>query len=255
MTKLVHLRYLICADFEKVYDLSPVFVGGRHKTSEHVSEYYTFDWASSEKSGFDEQLLYVDKVLFELVSRLLKFKDLLNEVKPDLNFEILLNDVKGVKKITYNEMLAQYLAKNPKDTEVLEQYHLPERIISFAHSTHGDYLWVTEFPETFKQFYCDTTEVGGKNVVMSSELWWRGTKVASVSFSGSDHQKTLSRIKMLGLNPKSFKTYLNSIQLASAEAYLGSLYIERLMMVILDLDNMKESLMFPRATQGTVLDP
>ena len=95
----------------------------------------------------------------------------------------------------------------------------------------------------------------GRNVVLASELWWNGIKVASISFSNSDYEKTRARIKFLGLDLKNFKVYLNSIQLGSSEAYLGSLYIERLMMVLLNIDNMKETLMFPRAAQGTVLDP
>jgi len=124
-----------------------------------------------------------------------------------------------------------------------------------AHSHFGKYIWVTEFPEKFKQFYCDTAVKNGDNIVLSSELWWNKVKVASVSFSGSDFQKSFKRIKFLGLDTKSFKTYLKAINLASSEAYLGSLYIERLMMVFLEIDNMKEVLMFPRSPQGTVMDP
>lgn len=254
MTKLVHLRYLICADFEKVYDLSPVFVGGRHRTSSHVSEYYTFDWASSEKTEFADHLRYVNKILFELISRLSKFENSSN-LSVNLKTKSLLKEIQNVKILTYHKLMQRYIIESPEDKKVLEQYHLPARVIKFAHSLYGRCLWVTEFPEKSKQFYCDTITVDNKDVVSASELWWNSTKVASVSFSNSNHKKTLNRIKMLGLNPKNFKTYLNSIQLASAEAYLGSLYIERLMMVILNIDNMKETLIFPRAAQGTVLDP
>jgi len=119
----------------------------------------------------------------------------------------------------------------------------------------GPYFWLSEFPENFKQFYCNTSKKNGKSVVQASELWWNGVKSASVSFSNSSYEKTLGRIKLLGLDPNNFKTYLDAIRLGSSEAYLGSLYIERLMMVLLEIDNMKETLMFPRAAQGTVLDP
>jgi aspartyl-tRNA synthetase len=254
MTKLVHLRHLICADFEKVYDLSPVFVGGKHKTSAHVSEYYTFDWANSEKTEFSGQLRHINKILFDLVSNLSKLENSSGLIVSSKK-KLLLEEIKSTNIVTYRELMRQYIIENPGDKKTLEQHHLPDRVIEFAHRLYGRYLWVTEFPEKFKQFYCDTIEVNDENVVLASDLWWNKVKVASVSFSNSDYKKTLKRIGMLGLNRKNFKNYLNSIQLGSPEAYLGSLYIERLMMVILGINNIKDALMFPRAAQGTVLDP
>jgi len=254
MTKLVHLRYLICSDFEKVYDSSPVFVAGQQNTPNHIAEYHTFDWATSERVNFDKYLLCVDNILSELITKLLQF---IKSASIEINFECesLLEEIKHVKVVTYTELVDRYLTKYPEDKKILEQFHLPGRVISFAHNCYGNYYWVTEFPEKFKQFYCETISRNDKNIVLSSELWWRNVKVGSVSFSNSDNQKTLDRIKLLGLTPKNFKTYLDAINLASPEAYLGSLYIERLMMVLLNIDNIKETLMFPRAARGTVLDP
>ena len=254
MTKLVHLRYLICSDFEKVYDLSPVFVAGQQNTPSHISEYHTFDWATSEQISFNKYLQSVDKILSELITKLLQSTKS-TDLKINFEYGSLLEDIKHVKVVTYTKLADQYLTKYPDDKKILEQFHLPGRVVSFAHDCYGKYFWVTEFPEKFKQFYCDTINKGSKNVVLSSELWWRNVKVGSVSFSSSDYQKTLGRIKLLGLEPKNFKTYLNATDFASSDAYLGSLYIERLMMVLLNIENIKETVMFPRATRGTVLDP
>lgn len=252
MTKLVHLRYLICSDFGKVFDLSPVFVGGQHKTSSHVAEYYTFDWASSETTDFNKHLGFVNEIVSKMLLMLSKSAF---DIEFGLDIGTLSKQIKKMKVVPYYELMDRYVNANPKDEEVLEQFHLSGKVIDYAHKKYGQYIWITEFPESFKQFYCDTKESGDKTVVQASELWWNGIKVASVSFSNSDYEKSLDRIKFLGLNPKNFETYLNSIQLGSSEAYLGSLYIERLMMVLLKIDNMKETLMFPRAAQGTLLDP
>lgn len=254
MTKLVHLRYLICSDFEKVYDLSPVFVAGQQNTLNHISEYHTFDWATSEQVNYNKYLQSVDKILSELITKLLQFIESV-DLKINFEYELLLKEIKHVKVVTYAELTEQYLAKYSEDKKILEQFHLPGRVISFAHDCYGKYFWVTEFPEKFKQFYCDTKKRSDKNVVLSSELWWRNVKVGSVSFSSSNYQKTLGRIKLLELDPKNFEIYLDAINLASSDAYLGSLYIGRLMMVLLNIENIKETAMFPRATRGTVLDP
>ncbi len=254
MTKLVHLRYLICSDFQKVYDLSPVFVGGSHNTSSHVAEYYTFDWASSERIDFLSYIKSVDNVLSNLILTLFNLSSSLN-LNIDFSFKDLQNDVKEGRVVSYGELMKEYLKTNPNDKDVLKQLHIPNRVVDFSHHRYGNYFWVTEFPIKFKQFYCSTVRRENNEVVLASELWWNGIKVASVNFSDSNYKKTLSRINTLGLMPKNFKVYLNAIKLASFEAHLGSLYIERLMMVLLKIDNMKETIMFPRATRGTVLDP
>lgn len=252
MTKLVHLRYLIFSDFEKVYDLSPVLVGGTHKTSNHVAEYFTLDWASSGKGDFSSYLKFTDKILLKLLAKLSKHT---NSSDLNIDFGLKILEIEEASIITYDELMGQYLAKNSEDSKVLTQFHIPDRVIKFAHNHFGKYLWVVDFPKEFKQFYCDTIKRENKEVVLASELWWDGVKVASVSFSNSDYEKTLSRIKGLGLLPRNFKTYLNALKLAPLDAYLGSLYIERLMMVILNIGNMKETILFPRAASGTVLDP
>jgi len=144
MTKLVHLRYLICSDFEKVYDLSPVFVAGRQNTPSHISEYYTFDWATSEQVSFDKYLQSVDIILSELITKLLQFIESV-DLKVNFDYELLKKEIKHVKVVTYAELTDQYLEKYPDDRKILEQFHLPKRVISSAHDCYGKCFWVTEF--------------------------------------------------------------------------------------------------------------
>ena len=118
MTKLVHLRYLICSDYEKVYDLSPVFVGGQHKTSSHVAEYYTFDWASSEKSNYISQLQFVDQVLSKLLSKLSQLTVNFNN---KFDAQSLRGEIEKVKVVSYDELVNIYSEISPDDKKVTEQ--------------------------------------------------------------------------------------------------------------------------------------
>lgn len=116
------------------------------------------------------------------------------DIEVDLDTDTLFKQVKKMKVVPYYKLMDSYAKANPKNEEVLEQFHLPGKVIDFAHKKYGQYIWVIEFPESFKQFYCDTKKSGDKTVVQASELWWNGIKVASVSFSNSDYEKSLKRI-------------------------------------------------------------
>lgn len=253
MTKLIYLRYLTCADFEKVYDISPVFINAHHTSTDHVSEFYTIDWATTEKFGFNEHINFVNEVLAEVIRRMENFSKF-----DTIDFNTLSNLSKALGNdvvVPYEILLGKYLEKNPEDSEAIKQLHLPSRVIRFGHEEFGPCFWVAEFPEQFKQFYCHTFERNGKKFVSAAELWINGNKVVSSAYSTSDYQETIDRIRLLKLDKLNFSTYLKSIQAASSEAYLGSFYVERLIMALLDIKNMKEVLMFPRAIKGAVLDP
>jgi aspartyl-tRNA synthetase len=255
MTKSVHLRYLTCADFNKVYDMSPVFVSGYHTTSDHLSEYYVLDWANTDSMNFKTNLKYINTILKDSIKNL--SKDIsIKETNIKLNFVEILNNIQKSKIITYKELLNSYLKTKNYDVGVKEQFHLPDRVIDFAYSIYGNCFWITEFPEKFKQFYCDTKKDKDNNIiVIAAELWLNKKKIVAISYSGSDHKKTIDRIKLLGLNGQHFRVYLEAIQMGSPETYLGSIYIERLLMTILDIKNMKEVVMFPRSPKGTPIDP
>ena len=253
MTKLVHLRYLTCADFHRVYEISPVFINAHHTSTDHLSEFYTVDFAMTDQIKLTEHMKFVNKVLVELVKRLLNSN---TDKKPaPILVDDILEKVQGVKTITYTSLIKKYLKQNPNDDDVTKQMHIPKRVIEFASSTLGPCFWVYDFPEQFKQFYCTTYKRDQKSYVSACEMWLNGNKVVSSSFSDSNYDKQLARLALLGLNPENFDTYLKSIQSASLGAYLGSFYVERLMMALLGMKNMKETVMFPRAIRGATLDP
>jgi nondiscriminating aspartyl-tRNA synthetase len=253
MTKLVHLRYLTCADFYRVYEISPVFVNAHHTSTDHLSEFYAADFAMTDQIKLTEHMEFVNRVLIELVKRLLNSNT--QKKSAPILIDDILKKIQNVKTITYNSLIKKYLRQNPDDNDVTKQLHIPRRVIEFACSTLGPCFWIYEFPEQFKQFYCMTYKKGQGSYVSACELWLNGNKVASSSFSDSNYDKQLARLALLGLNPDNFDTYLKSIQSASLSAYLGSFYIERLMMALLGIKNMKETIMFPRAIRGATLDP
>ncbi len=257
MTKLPTLHLLICADFSRIYETSLLFVGGKQNTRYHVSEFFVLDWATSDNIDLEKQIEFIDESLISLINHLL------NYLKLEINLEIdkkraitselqkLLHNKRQGNIISYRDLIKKYSYNFPQDKEAGNQLHLPQRVINYTSKIIGDYFWVIKFPETFKQFYCKVKN----KTVLAGELWWRNIKVASISISEADTIKIKKRLKTLGLHEKNFKTYLDAMSYASSEATFGSIYIDRLTMVLFNLKNIREGILFPRAYKQSILIP
>lgn len=253
MNRALYLRLLTCSDFKQIFEIGPCFVAGLHNTPYHVSEFLTLDWAIAiDVLDLKPHIQFLDSVFKNLLKHLQNFVKPLDLVSEGLKIREL-NISASSPIITYQELIKMYLKNFPKEEKVITQRHLPLKVIKYGTKNLGNYFWVINFPLSFKQFYCATDE--NKKIVLSGELWWNNIKVASISLSDSDITKTKQRLRLLGLNENHFKTYLKAINYASTDAALGSINIERLLMVILNLKNIREVITFPRARRQTVLDP
>jgi aspartyl-tRNA synthetase len=250
MTKLLYLRLLVCSDFEKVFEIQPVFVAGNFNTPNHVSEFITVDWADSN-NGEDIQstIKFVNSTIEQLLKKNRSFTKIIDHNIFDLKPPLM---PKSPPIVTYDELIKIHLNKYPDEKDIVGHRHLTQKIINTAENALGNYFWIIDFPENFKQFYCSVDE---RKKLLAGELWWNKTKIASVGFSDSNAKKTLERLKLLGLNEKKFRIYLKAINCASNNAVLGSINLERLMMVLLNLKNIREVIMFPRSKHQAVLEP
>ena len=254
MTKLPSLYLLICADFPNVYQTSSLFVAGKQNTRYHVNEFFVLDWATSNNVDLKKQMKFIDNFLNLLINYLVNYTKLEKINLPE--FQNLLSKRKHKNVISYKNLIKKYLNDFPQDEIVKNQLHIPQRVINHISKIIGDYFWVIEFPEKFKQFYCKTNKKNSDDVVvLAGELWWKNIKVASLSISDIDSNKIRKRLKILRLDKKNFKTYLNAVDYASNEAALGSVYLDRLTMILFDLKNIREGILFPRSHKQSVLDP
>lgn len=254
MNRALYLRLLICADFKQIYEFGPVFVSGAHNTPYHVSEFLTFDWATmADNFILEKHIKFIDSVFENLLSYLRDATSTLydNEFKHLNKFDQLVIPA-SPPIITHQDLVKIYLKKFPDDKIIADQRHIPRRVIECGTENLGEYFWVVDFPQNFKQFYCAVDE--DKKTTISAELWWNKAKVASVNLSDSDIKNVKKRLKLLGLEEQNYKTYLKAIDYASSDAVMGSINLERLLMVILGLPNIKETILFPHAKRQNILE-
>jgi aspartyl-tRNA synthetase len=80
----------------------------------------------------------------------------------------------------------------------------------------------------------------------SFDLEYRGREVVSGSQRVHDYDLLVERIKKKDLNPRNFKSYLSAFKFGMPPHGGFGLGIERFLVLLLELPNIREAVLFPR---------
>lgn len=104
--------------------------------------------------------------------------------------------------------------------------------------------FVTKYPLGIKPFY--TMPDADPTYSNSFDMEYRGREVVSGSQRVHKHDLLVERIKKKDLNPESFKPYLSAFKHGMPPHGGFGLGIERFLVLLLDLPNIREAVLFPR---------
>jgi aspartyl-tRNA synthetase len=107
-----------------------------------------------------------------------------------------------------------------------------------------DIYWITEYPEEAKPFYI--MEKDGSPFSFSFDLDYRGQEIASGGQREHRYDRLVERMRKKGLDPTSFDFYLNAFAFGMPPHGGWGLGIERLVQKMLNLPNIRETILFPR---------
>jgi nondiscriminating aspartyl-tRNA synthetase len=107
-----------------------------------------------------------------------------------------------------------------------------------------DMYWIVEYPEDAKPFYIMEKE--GTPYSYSFDLDYKGQEMASGGQREHRYDRLVQRMEKKGLDPKDFDFYLGAFAYGMPPHGGFGLGIERLVVKMLDLPNIREAILFPR---------
>ena len=121
-----------------------------------------------------------------------------------------------------------------------------EDICKWALKKHGsDFVTITHFPTAKRAFYT-MPDPKDPEYSLSYDLLFRGLEVLSGSQRIHDYDKLVQVIKDRGMDPESFKMYLQAFKYGMPPEGGFSFGLERITMHLLGLKNIREASLFPR---------
>jgi asparaginyl-tRNA synthetase len=239
----LYLEILIYS-LENVYCIAPSFRAEKSRTIRHLTEYWHIEaeWPFADMNdlmNFEEGLMmYVCQAIGERCQA--EFKELGADIEK----------LKAVKtpfpRITYKEAIERLKTKNPTLNWGADLGYEDEKVLA---EDFGKPFFVHDYPTEIKAFYCKTY-VEHPEIAMSVDMMV--PRIGEISTGGSkeDNKEILiERIKAQGLKPEEYEWYLDLRRYGTVPHVGFGMGLERLLVWMLDLDNIIDAIPFPRTTR------
>jgi aspartyl-tRNA synthetase len=234
----LYKQALMAAGFEKVFEVGPIFRAEEHNTVRHLNEAISID---IEASFLDHE--GVMDVLERLIKRI--YSDVAENCKKYLNYfenlELRIPEV-PFKRLKYDkaiEIAAQ------KGEEIPWGEDLTTASLKLIGEDFPDHYFIVDWPTVSKPFYAMPFE-DDPEISKSFDLMIGGLELASGAQRVHNYDLLVKRIGEVGLNPENFGFYLETFRYGMPPHAGWGLGAERLLMSMLELKNIRESVMFPR---------
>ena len=229
--------------FSKVFCVSPVFRAEKHSTSRHINEFEGLDLEMGFIDGIDDIMALQTRLvsyIFEFLNKNYTYE--LSELKVDLPKidkipKIKFSEVKELIKNEYNRPYRDELDLEPEEEKLIGKY--------FNEFFNSPFVFITHYPSAKRPFYTMDCPKN-KNETLSFDLLLNGAEITTGGQRIHDYNVQVAKMQSLGLNPENFADYLQMHKLGLPPHGGLGMGLERFVMKILKLDNIKYAAAFPR---------
>jgi nondiscriminating aspartyl-tRNA synthetase len=241
------------ADFGKVYEIGAVFRAENSNTYRHLTEYTGLDLEMAIDEHYHEVLRTLDrtfKAIFtgiyqnfrpeiEVVKRQFPHEDLVwLEETPIIPFA---EGIRMLNESGYRDEDGNPLDEN-EDMGTRDEVQLG-RVIKEKLGT--DYYVLDKFPVNARPFYA-MPDPHNKTVTNSFDIFLRGQEILSGGQRIHDANMLLENMARLKMDPATMEEYIQGFQYGAPPHGGGGIGLERILMLLLSLGNIRHASLFPR---------
>jgi len=235
----LYKQMLMATGLDRVYEIAWYFRAEEHNTRRHLNESTAVDLEMAFIKSHED----VMKILEGLVQFMWKKAGECKEELKDLGKEIITPKL-PFKRITYDQVIKK-LNNTGSDIKWGEDLGTEEEKLlgKIMKKEKNDFYFVTKYPLEAKPFYTmPEDEVYSRGF----DLECKGVEIASGSQRIHNVKLLKNRIKECNLDPKDFKSYLKAFKYGMPPHGGFGFGIERFLMELLDIKNVRECILFPR---------
>lgn len=228
------------AYFDRVFEIAPVYRAERHSTSRHLNEYIGLDFEMGYINDMYD-VMNIETAMLRYMMEYLK-KNYAPEIKI-LNADIPeVTDIPCVKFEDAITLIKGSKAKNKFDLEPEDEIFL----CNYAKENYGtEFIFVTNFPSSKPPFYA-MNDKDDPRTACKFDLLFRGLEITTGGQRIHDYNEQIEKMKAQGLDPDDFKSYLEIHKYGMPPHGGLGIGLERLVMKLLGLSNVRQASMFPR---------
>lgn len=224
-------------DFEKVYEISPAFRAEKSHTRRHLAEFISVDIEMAFATAED---------VMEVAERLIQYVCRAVNERCKRELEILKHKIEvpevPFKRFTYDEIINEL-----RDAGIKINWgeDIPTPAFRTLGKLHPYFYFITDWPTQLKPFYIKPRD-DRPEISESFDLMWHWVEIASGGTRIHDKELLIRRLKEQNLNPESFKYHLQAFDYGMPPHAGWGIGLERLIMVLTGVRNIREVVLFPR---------
>ena len=231
----LYKQMLMASGFDRVYEIAPIFRAEEHDTTKHLNEATSVDVEVAFVSD-DEVMKLLEELIAFVYSKVVDYPGL---AKLNLNLEV---PKIPFRRITYDEAIellsgAGEQIERGEDLSTSAEHILGEII--------GEHYFITDWPCAIKPFYAQPV-AEDKNICDAFDLMHPRLELASGSQRVHSYELLKKNIESKGLSADNFEFYLNAFRYGMPPHAGWGLGVERLLMSMLEIENIREVVLFPR---------
>lgn len=242
----LHRDLLMLAGYEKVYEIGPSWRAELSNTPRHMTEHRTcaaeMSFISDEKDVIKLETKLVSGVLARVAREC-------ETALKTLGVELAVP--KGAFPIFAFPKIYEILDGYGKHVEVGDDYdHEAEMLLAkHAKEKYGsDFYFVNRFPFKVKPFYVMRVEKTPQ-WARSVDLIYKGLEISTGGQREHRYEKLLEQAKEKGLDLENLKWFTDFFKYGAPPHGGFSMGIERLTAMLLNIENIRETTLFPRAPE------
>ena len=233
----LYKEILISSGIDRVFEVGPAFRAEEHNTVRHLNEFTSVDieMAFSDHNAAMSMLENAVKMGIESVlksnSKELEMLGLKVE-SPMVPFP----------RISYEE--CRKIASS-NGVEIPFGEDLSVEALKFIGEKFHDFYFIVDWPSSLRPFYTMPKE-GDEKYTNSYDLQFREKEITSGAQRVHNPEILVKRFMEKGLKPENFEFYIKAFKYGMPPHAGWGLGLERLLMILLDLQNIREATLFPR---------
>ena len=234
-------KQMLIASFEKVYEITPYFRAEKFNTTRHLNESWGIDVEQGFISGVEDVMQTLENLVAYIVDYVARNHEedleVLGIEPPKLTTPF--------KRFKFTEVVDLLRSEGVEVSEVEDLSDAAEKKLGelMAEKKH-DLYFIVGFPWKSTPFYYMREEDGV--YTRKFDLDFRGLEIASGGQREHRYEKLVEAMRDKGLSPQNFEFYLEAFKYGIPPHGGFGLGVERLLMKLLNLENIREATIFVR---------
>jgi len=235
----------MASGFEKIFEIGPVFRANKSHTRRHDTEFTMIDMELSFIESHEDVMKAEESWIAYFISKIKE--EYGDEIKEVFGVDIVVptTPFPRVPMDEAQKLLAGKGYKGPKDDFDAEGEKMFSDLVKEKYG--HEFVFVTEYPWSIRPFYHMRSESGETN---SFDLIWKGTEITTGAQREHRHNILREQAIEKGLNPDSdgMKDYMSFFKYGCPPHGGFGLSPTRVLMLLLDINNVREVTFLPRDT-------